>query len=61
MPPWLQPGNPQTALLAVVLGVLAVKQAYQKGPEAGRLVFAIVAGIVAAMLLFVLINGVPHP
>jgi len=60
-PPWLQPGNPVTGLLALGLGVLAIKKAAQRSPEAGRIVFAIVAAIFAATLIFVAINGVPHP
>jgi hypothetical protein len=45
--PWLEPGNPQTALLAVILGVLAVRKAYQHSPQAGRLAFMFASGVFA--------------
>jgi hypothetical protein len=57
----IQPGHPATALLALVLGLLAVKAAYQRSREAGNLVFMFVSGVFAAVLLFVLVNGMPHP
>jgi hypothetical protein len=59
-PPRLQPGNPATALLALGLGVLAIKKAAQRSPAAGRIVFAIVAAIFTATVIFVAINGLPH-
>jgi hypothetical protein len=59
--PWLQPGHPATALLALCLGLLAIEQAARHyGRKAALVTFAFVSGIFAATLLFVLINGVPH-
>jgi hypothetical protein len=58
-PPWLQPGDPRTALLALGLGVLAIKAAAQKSPAAAGIVIAIVVAIFTATVIFVAINGVP--